>query len=306
MHHTPRFHPVTVIAVSALLISTVTGCSAAGENPGASSTSPLPSVAVHEVDREFKDLESRFDARLGLYAVDLGTGTEITWRADERFAYTSTIKALAAADLLDTVGVDGLDRQVPVRQADIVPYSPVTEQRVGQSLTLGEIATAAVTRSDNTAGNYLFDAIGGPEGLDEALEQIGDDVTTVSRTEPDLNEATPGDERDTTTPRAIAESLRAYVFGDTLTSTEQQILTGWLTSIQTGDTLVRANLPDDWTVGDKSGAGGYGTRSDIAVVWPDEGEPIVIAVMSSRADPQAGFDDQLVSQAAATAVEVIR
>lgn len=187
-----------------------------------------------------------------------------------------------------------------------MPYSPVTEEHVGQSMTLRAIAAAAVTRSDNTAGNYLFDAVGGPEELDKALEQIGDSVTTVSRTEPDLNEATPGDERDTTTPRAIAGSLREYVFGDILSPAEQQILTGWLTNTQTGDTLVRAGLPEDWTVGDQSGAGGYGTRSDIAVAWPDDGAPIVIAVMSSRADPQAGVDDQLVAQAATTAIEVTR
>jgi beta-lactamase class A len=251
-------------------------------------------------------LESRFDARLGLYAVDVGTGAEVSWRADERFAYTSTIKALAAADLLDTVGVGGLEQQVLVEQEDILPYSPVTEQHVGRSMTLGKIAEAAVTRSDNAAGNYLFDAVGGPEELDEALEQIGDDVTTVSRIEPSLNEATPGDERDTTTPRAIAGSLREYVFGDTLTSAEERVLTGWLTSTQTGDTLVRAQLPEDWTVGDKSGAGGYGTRSDIAVVWPDEGDPLVIAVMSSRDEQQADFDDELVAQATATALEAIR
>jgi beta-lactamase class A len=264
-----------------------------------------PSPTATEVPLELEELEARYDARLGVHAVDTGTGAAVAWRPDERFAYASTIKALAAGAVLDLVGVDGLAREVPVRAEDIVTYSPVTETRVGGTMTLAEVAEAAVTRSDNTAGNLLFEALGGPAALDEALAALGDDVTVVARTEPDLNEATPGDERDTTTPRVLAADLREYVLGTTLTDDERAVLTAWLTGTQTGDTLVRAQLPADWVVGDKSGTGGFGTRNDVAVVWPTDGPPIVVAVMSDRADRDAEPDDALVAAAAAAAVAAL-
>jgi beta-lactamase class A len=73
----------------------------------------------------------------------------------------------------------------------------------------------------------------------------------------------------------------------------------------TGDELIRAGVPDDWEVGDKTGSGGYGTRNDIAVLWPPEGDPIVLAVMSSRDVEGAEFDNALIAEAAEVVVEAL-
>ncbi len=172
-------------------------------------------------------------------------------------------------------------------------------------MTLGEVAHAALTVSDNTAANLVFDALGGPSELDAALTDLGDDTTVVSRTEPDLNEATPGDDRDTTTPRAFAGDLREYLLGDTLTTAEREQLEAWMTATETGDTLVRADLPPDWVVGDKSGSGGHGTRNDLAIVRPPGRAPIIISVMSSRDERSAERDDRLIAEAAAAIVAAL-
>ncbi|NKR91020.1 class A beta-lactamase [Rhodococcus hoagii] len=271
---------------------------------GAIDATSAPAAGV--ADSEFAALEEQFDARLGVYAVDTGTGREIEWRGDERFAYASTIKALAAAALLDDVGTAGLAKTVEIGASDIIKHSPVTETRVGQSMTLDEICEAALTQSDNAAANFIFAELGGPQAFDAQLDELGDAGTTVSRIEPDLNEALPGDFRDTTTPRASANNLREYVFGDALDDEEKTALTDWMKASQTGDTLVRAQLPEDWTVGDKSGGGMYGSRGDLAVVWPTDGRPIVISVLSSRDEQEADYDDRLIAGAAAAAVDQLR
>lgn len=100
-----------------------------------------------------------------------------------------------------------------------------------------------------------------------------DRTTEVVRNEPSLNEATPGDRRDTSTPAASAADLRRYVLGDVLAPADRKVLTQWLRRNTTGDALVRAGVPKDWLVGDKIGAGGYGTRNFIAVVWPPTRRP---------------------------------
>ena len=246
----------------------------------------------------FTGLEGEFDARLGVYALDTGTGASVEHRADERFAYASTIKALAVGQLLAETSDDELDQTERVTQDELVAYSPVTERRVGTGMTLRELAEAAVTRSDNTAANLVLARLGGPAGLREALRGLGDEVTRPVRDETELNEAVPGDVRDTSTPRALATSLQAYAVGDALEAPDRAVLNGWLRASTTGAALVRAAVPSGWDVGDKSGSGGYGTRNDVAVVRPPGGAPIVLAVLSTRDTVDVEADDALIARAA--------
>ncbi|MGY1603425.1 class A beta-lactamase [Geodermatophilus sp. SYSU D00815] len=297
-----------------VLLATAACSSAAGADraaPGtaavATSEAASPSPGSPDVAAELAALEERFDARLGVYAVDTGTGRTVAHRADERFAYASTIKALAAGALLAQTSAADLQRGVPIRPSDLSSaWSPVTSGRVGGSMTLAELCDAAVRFSDNTALNLVLRELGGPAGLDAALERVGDDVTQVSRTEPELNSAVPGDERDTTTPRALATTLRAYALdGGVLDEGDRALLLDWLRRNTTGDALIRAGVPEDWEVGDKTGDGAYGTRNDVAVLTPPGRAPIVLAVMSSRATPDAEHDDALVAEAARVVAGVL-
>lgn len=285
-------------------------CSTAeGPTAAPSSRSAVPPSApapTTDVTPALQQLESEFDARLGVYAVDTGTGRTVEHRADERFAYASTHKALTAAAVLDRSSPAELDRLVPYSAADLVPHSPVTEQHVGSGLPLREVAQAAVSQSDNTAANLLLARLGGPEGFEQVLGALGDEVTRSDRVEPALNEALPGDERDTSTPRALATDLQAFLLGNVLDADDRRLLTGWMQNATTGATLIAAGVPAGWTVADKSGAGGYGTRNDIAVVWPAQGAPIVLAVLSSRDEVDAGYDDALIARAAEVVAGALR
>lgn len=309
---TPRQVRRHAPAIAALLL-VATACSATGADGAgsgttgtstAATTTASPSTASSPLD--LTSLETERDARVGVHAVDTGTGRTVAWRDEERFAFASTIKALAAAVVLDRTTDAELDQVVTWSEDDLVTYSPVTEQHVENGLPLREVVEAAVTVSDNTAGNVMFDQIGGPAALDQALEAVGDDVTQVVRVEPDLNEATPEDPRDTTTPRALASSLRAFAVDDALTAEDREQLVAWLTGSTTGNALVRSVVAEGWTVGDKTGSGGYGTRNDVAVVWPpDGGAPVVISVMSTHDDASAESDDEIVATAACLALRAL-
>ena len=225
-------------------------------------------------------LERRSGGRLGV-AIRDGGGGSLMRRADERFPMASTFKALAAAAVLARVdaGLERLDRRVAVVQADLVDYSPVMATRVvGEAPSLAEICAAAITVSDNTAGNLLLDAIGGPEGLTAFLRASGDAVTRLDRREPALNEAAPGDPRDTTTPAAMAATVERLLFGDVLTAASRARLVGWMEADAVAGALLRAGLPKDWWIADKTGAGGNGARSIVAAVRPPGRGPVVMAI----------------------------
>ncbi|MED1510653.1 MULTISPECIES: class A beta-lactamase Bla1 [Bacillus] len=260
----------------------------------------------HATYKEFSQLEKKFDARLGVYAIDTGTNRTISYRPNERFAYASTYKALAAGVLLQQNSIDKLNEVINYTKDDLVEYSPVTEKHVDTGMTLGEIVEATVRSSDNTAGNILLNKIGGPKGYEKALRQMGDRVTMADRFETELNEAIPGDIRDTSTAKAIATNLKAFTVGNALPAHKRNILTEWMKGNATGDKLIRAGVPTDWVVGDKSGAGSYGTRNDIAIVWPPNKAPIIIAILSSKDEKEDTYDNQLIAEAAKVVINALR
>ncbi|MCO6007594.1 class A beta-lactamase [Actinoallomurus purpureus] len=286
-------------ALAALALVPLTGCGAADHAATASSTvTAVRTPAPQRGDQAFQDLEKRYDARLGVWALDTGTGRVVAWRADERFAYASTHKVLSAGTVLRQDPMKRLDHVVKYTAKDIISNSPVTEKHVDTGMTIRELCDAALRYSDNTAANLLFREIGGPSGLGAALRRIGDRTTHVDRTEPALNTAIPGDVRDTSTPRQMGTDLRTFTLGHALPRPKRDLLIDWMRRNTTGNAVIRAGVPADWTVGDKTGSGDYGTRNDIAVAWPPHRAPIVFAVLSTRSTKDATRDDALIAAAA--------
>jgi beta-lactamase class A len=287
-----------VVLVAGGSCSSGGGGEVASSVPARATTGPPAGAPTHaDVRARLAALESRYDARLGVLAVDTGTGQTVQYRPDTRFPFASTIKALAAGAVLAELSRSDLRQRVRWTSADLVDHSPVTELHVEGGLPVSEVIDAALTYSDNTAGNLLMRLVDGPDGLEARLRAVGDDTTSVDRTEPLLNSATPGDLRDTTTPRALATTFATYLLGEALPVADRRLMNQSLSRSTTGTGLVRAGVPPAWQVADKSGTAGYGTRNDVAVVRPPGRDPLVIAVMSTRRTDDAEPSDALVAAA---------
>jgi beta-lactamase class A len=255
----------------------------------------------HAADR-IAAINARVGGRIGVAALDTGTGRQIEYRPNERFPMCSTFKVLAAAAVLKLVdeGKEHFDRMVAYGKADILEYAPVTKEHLKEGrMTLANLCAAAIEQSDNTAGNRLLRAIGGPSGLTNFLRTIGDETTRLDRIQPDLNTAIPRDERDTTTPAAMRDDLVRLLTGDVLSPASRRQLEAWLAGSKTGAQMVRAGVPTTWRVGDKTGRGDNGTTNDVAVLRPPNGLPIFLAIYSVGSAAPA-------SARTATAAEVAR
>jgi beta-lactamase class A len=290
----------TATVVTATLL--LTSCSGANASTPAvrPTQSPSPSpfrLSAAATTAAFDALEKKYSADLGVYAVDIRTGRTIAYHSNERFAFASTYKALAAGVLFARSTDDELAATIHYDATDLVDYSPITGQHVETGMSLHDLVAAALQYSDNTAANLMLEHLGGPPGLHEALRRLGDNTTNVDRTEPDVNTAIPGDLRDTTTPHAIAVDLRAYLVGNALTPTRRAMMTQLMLGNTTGAPWIRAGLPSDWTIGDKTGSGGYGTRNDIAVAYRPDGDPVLISIMTDRNIVGAASDDTLIAEA---------
>jgi len=186
---------------------------------------------------------------------------------------------LAAADMriLEAKGIE-------VNQATL------TGESVPQAKSAVPVAsTSAIDWSDNTAGNLILRDIGGPAGFTGYARSLGDTLTRLDRTEPTLNTALAGDERDTTSPSAMLADLRAVLLGNALSAASRDRLTQWMIADKVGDKRIRAGLPPGWIAGDKTGAGDNGATNTIAILWPPHRAPLLACVyfVGSTADTEA-------------------
>jgi beta-lactamase class A len=245
-----------------------------------------PAFAKHMPNRlakahsALKAIETSTGGRLGVATLDTGGSLAIDYKADQRFAMCSTFKFMAVATTLKRVDnrAETLDRVIHYGEADLLEYAPIARQHVGEGgMTLSALCAAAIDYSDNTAANLLLKEMGGPPALTRFARSIGDPVTRLDRNEPTLNEAKPGDPRDTTSPAAMLADMRRILLGDVLLPASRTQIDAWLAGNTTGMKRLRAGLPPDWQVGDKTGTGN-GAFGDIAMIRPPARQPILAVV----------------------------
>lgn len=264
-------------------------------------------AAADTVAETAAEVEAELGGRVGVLLQQYGEAPAATYRADERFPMASTFKALACGAALSRVDAGEQDLEAIIKYgADaLVTYSPITEKHVGVGMTLGDLCHATITLSDNTAGNLVLDSVGGPSGFTAFMREIGDEVTRLDRWEPELNEALPGDPRDTTTPRAVVTTLERLLLGEVLSPASRRQLEEWMIADQVADKLIRASLPKGWIIGDKTGAGERGSRSIIAIIRPPQGKPWLAGIYLTGSDADMDERNKAVATVGAAIVRAI-
>ncbi len=236
------------------------------------------------LEQEVVTIEQSLSGHLGVAVLDSDGNSLWSYKGADRVPLTSTFKTIACAKLLHDAetGSRVLSDTVRIDPASLQAYSPVTRHLAGDRISFGEACSATMMTSDNTAANIVLEAVGGPHQVTRFLRGAGDDVSRLDRMEPELNESEPGDIRDTTTPNAMAKVLYELLFGTTLSAVGKMQLRDWMSSNQVAGDLLRSVLPQGWDIADRSGAGGHGSRSITAVVWPRPNTPIIITIYISE------------------------
>ncbi|GLQ31993.1 beta-lactamase [Litoribrevibacter albus] len=249
-------------------------------------------VNFSSVEQVISLAEKHLSAYIGVSILDTATNQQWDYKGDERVPLTSTFKTLACAKLLFDVDQERIlpSNSVVIVENDLVTYSPVTEKYVGKTMTLYEACSATMLTSDNTAANKVLEVIGGPSEVTKFVGEVGDDITRLDRFETELNEGKPGDLRDTTTPNTMSHTLKSLLFGSVLSEESRAQLMEWMVDNQVTGNLLRPVLPQGWKIGDRSGAGGYGSRSITAVVWSENRAPLIISIYIAQTE--ASFDDR--------------
>lgn len=268
---------------------------------------PLPALAKtgagsngQEIERRLQALEQQHNGQLGVALMNVGTGAVVSHRGDERFLFNSTGKVFIAAAALAQVdhGKESLDRRIEVKESDLTGWTPVTEKHLDSpGMTIAELCQAAVAWSDNAAANLLIERLGGPAKVTAFLRGIGDTTTRLDRNEPTLNEHDhEGDERDTTTPLAMMQTLRALLLGDALSPSSRHQLAAWMIEGKTGDARLRAGMPAGWLIGEKTGTNSVGNAADTGIAWPSNRGALIAVAYVYLPEADKAQRDQVIAE----------
>lgn len=255
--------------------------------------------------QDLKKVEDKYDANIGVYALNTATDEEITFNEDKRFAYASTFKAVSSAMLLEKTPHNELNKKVHVSKEDIVPYSPVLEKFINKDITIKKLIEATMLYSDNTANNIIIEALGGYKEVNKRLKSLDDKTTKPSRMEPELNNYDPKNNRDTSTPPAFGKTLNKLINDGRLSKENKAFLIDLMINNKSGDTLIKKGAPKNFKVADKSGqAITYASRNDVAFVYPKgESKPIVLVIFTNKEGKTDKPNDKVVSETAKVVLE---
>ncbi len=271
-------------------------------------SSPLWAQAPQDtvaIGKKLAELEKSTGGRLGVVLINTADNSQIVYRGDKRFPMCSTSKVMAASAILKQSETQTglLNQRVEIKKSDLVNYNPITEKHLDGGMTIAELTDATLRYSDNTAMNKLIALLGGPAKVTQFARSIGDKTFRLDRTEPTLNTAIPGDERDTTTPAAMAKTLQNLTLDTALAEPQRKQLVEWMKKNTTGGASIRAGLPTTWTVADKTGSGSYGTTNDIAVIWPANQPPVVLVTYFTQPQKEAKSRNDVLAAAAKIVTE---
>ncbi|WP_156292198.1 class A beta-lactamase [Serratia oryzae] len=277
---------------------------AAAAIPAISALTPLLAYAANtslqQAQQQLAALEKASGGRLGVVAINTADGTTLQLNGGQRFPFCSTFKVIAASAILHhSLNNNGfMQQRIRYQKSDLVAYSPITEKHLDSGMTVAELCAAALQYSDNTAVNLLMKQLGGPEAITAYARSIGDSTFRLDRWETELNSAIPGDERDTTTPAAMAASLQKLTLGNALPQAQREQLVAWMKGNTTGGKRIRAGVPAGAIVADKTGGGDYGTTNDIGIVWRENRAPLAIVVYFTQPRQDAKANNEVIAAAA--------
>jgi len=262
----------------------------------------VPAFAAEqaEVEKKLAALEKAADGRIGVVALNTANNLRIDYRAEERFPMGCTSKMIGVAAILkqSMTNTKLLQEKINYRKEDLLGWAPITKQHLAEGMTVKDLCAAAIMQSDNTAMNLLVKKMGGLEVMNKFAHSIGNKTFRQDRIWPDEALATPDSVLDTSTPAAMADSLQRLGLGDGLATSQRELLVKWLKGNTTGNARIRAGVPKDWVVGDKTGTGfHYGITNDIAIIWPPHCAPLVLAIYFNAHQKDAAQRNDVISAA---------
>ena len=270
---------------------------------------PAPRLVQGSFEARLAHLADASQGRIGVAAVDLGSGQGVSVMGDQPFPLASTGKVAIVAAFLE--GVDQGRYHLSDRYPLMVPVpsrrlsTAVAPVRPGAMLSAEQLIELAITRSDNHATDALLAAMGGPQVVTRWLRRVGvagirldRDIATMVRDDGVVDPARSIDLRDSTTPQAMAVLLAGLYQGQWLSAQSREVLLGAMRRCVTGIHRMKALLPDEALIGHKTGTLSN-TSSDVGLIRTADGRTLAVAIYVTGQGGKPGREQRIAAIARA-------
>ena len=228
------------------------------------------------------------DGRIGVAAIDLATGEQVSILGDQRFPMASTSKIAIAATFLE--GVDqgrwSLTSEFPLlwavrSQRFSTAVAPVRE---GEYMPAHQLIDLMITRSSNPATDALLAAVGGPQAVNDWARRAGltdfsldRDIATLVRDDREFDPTYHIDMRDSATPETMVRLLAGIYQGDWLSAESRHVILDAMERCRTGRRRIPAMMPEGVTVAHKTGTLNR-LAADIGIMHMPDGRAVALAI----------------------------
>jgi beta-lactamase class A len=215
------------------------------------------------LERQISSLISSQSADVGIYALDLNNGENISYRGDVAFPMASTVKVAVAALYLAQVdhGRRSLDDTI-------------------RGVSARSLIDRMMIHSDNRATDILIADLGGPRKIDNWLREQGVTGLRVDRTIAQLlaDKRDLWDRRDSSTPQAMVELLRRIYKAELIKPESRNYLLDVMARCQTGKNRMKALLPGV-PIEHKTGTLN-GLTDDVGFITMPDGHRVAVAIFT--------------------------
>lgn len=133
-----------------------------------------PTASIADLQRRLEEIAAVLAGDVGISAIDLSTGGQVSVHGSRAFPMASTVKVAIAATYMAEIDaghrtlatIIPVDYRLRLRADGITAFAP----HDGVSLSAANLIELMLTRSDNTATDVLLADLGGPETVEKWLE----------------------------------------------------------------------------------------------------------------------------------------
>jgi beta-lactamase class A len=311
--------------------------------PPAPAATPIAEIALKrdaELEKQFASIAEAAKGKVGAAAVVLETGDAALLNADGHYPMQSVYKLPICMAMVDQIrlGQHDLDEVIGVTPTDLVRQgqaSPLRDKNPnGGEFTIRELIRLTLVESDGSASDVLLRVMGGPNVVQEYIEQIGIHDMHIVNTEKELGANWETQYQDWATPVAAAEVLRwfqlsvqelgpgpreikiiKYATANVQPSQRQywhigdlRFIDGLMVDSRTGLERIRGLVPGDITVAHKTGSGGTqngitSATNDVGIIDLPNGKHLAVAVFVSDSPADDKTRDAVIAKIAKAAYD---
>jgi beta-lactamase class A len=282
-----------------------------------------PPRAPAALQARLDELTAAYGEDVGVAVTDVSTGWTAGVDQNRPYPQQSVSKLWVAIAVMKAVDEGRIDPEASVTLTDAdrsVFFQPVAYSigKTGYTTRISALLRRALVESDNAANDRLMREMGGPEGVADALKDMGLKGVKVGAYERDLQARTAGltwraeygtgwnfqaarqdlpmaarqaamdaylaDPLDGASPAGITAALAALSRRELLSADSTERLLDLMHAARTGPRRLKGGLPGGWSIAHKTGTGqdfrGYSVGiNDVGLLTAPDGRTYAVAVM---------------------------